>query len=402
MKKSKTARISNKKFVFQNSNGNENIKHSSNLYGPTLSTSKSIITQNNLKFVNFSPEPINKKNKNSLYDIKKTFSLNLDIIKSYIKQSTSINTLLNKDKDILFLIQKVQNTYKKKFDMIKKIKDSKSKILIDAQIFNEKKRKNEENEEYYKQKIRESKEGIDCKEEYIKLLQNKLKEVEIYIHRITKDMKNYNRRRGYQQFTVVEFLENFDIYLKGKYKLKKDINKIKEDIKIEKKNIKEYKNQNIKIENDNRNELVNNNNYNYFLNSNNKNNDKIQNYISKYKDNIKKIYSRINILKNNYNILNKRCSKFKINNLYTKTNDILNNKKKSINENNKEKEEDEKEKSNLALDLTKKISNYMDFSSILNNKTEESQIDITKTGNNYELVTTTNVWDVSVINKKDI
>ena len=44
----------------------------------------------------------------------------------------------------------------------------------------------------------------------------------------------------------------------------------------------------------------------------------------------------------------------------------------------------------------------MDFSSILNNKTEESQIDITKTGNNYELVTTTNVWDVSVINKKDI
>ena len=402
MKKSKTARISNKKYVFQNSNGNENIKYSSNLYGPTLSTSKSIITQNNLKFANFSPEPINKKNKNSLYDIKKTFSLNLDIIKSYIKQSTSVNTLLNKDKDILFLIQKVQNTYKKKFDMIKKIKDSKSKILIDTKIFYEKKRKNEENEEYYKQKIRESKEGIDCKEEYIKLLQNKLKEVEIYIHRITKDMKNYNRRRGYQQFTVVEFLENFDIYLKGKYKLKNDINKIKEDIKIEKKNIKEYKNQKIKIENDNRNELVNNNNYNYFLNSNNKNNDKIQNYISKYKNNIKNIYSRINLLKNNYNILNKRCSIFRINNLYTKTNDIVNNKKRLINENNKEKEDDEKEKSHINLDLTKKISNYMDFSSILNNKTEESQIDITKTGNNYELVTSTNVWDVSVINKKDI
>lgn len=120
MKKSKTEKSLNKKYIFQSSNGSENIKHSSNLIGPTLSTSKSIIAQNNLKFNYLSPEPINKKNKNNLYDIKKTFSLNLDIIKSYIKQSTSVNTLLNKDKDIFFLIQKVQNSYKKKFDIIKR------------------------------------------------------------------------------------------------------------------------------------------------------------------------------------------------------------------------------------------------------------------------------------------
>ena len=138
MRKSKTEKISNKKYVFQSSNASENIKYSSNLIGPTLSTSKSIIAQNNLKFSYLSPEPINKKNKNNLYDIKKTFSLNLEIIKSYIKQSTSINTLLNKDKDVLFLIQKLQNSYKKKFDMIKMVKDNKSKILIDTQIFYEK------------------------------------------------------------------------------------------------------------------------------------------------------------------------------------------------------------------------------------------------------------------------
>ena len=403
MRKSKTATISNKKYVFQSSNASENIKYSSNLIGPTLSTSKSIIAQNNLKFSYLSPEPTNKKNKNNLYDIKKTFSLNLDIIKSYIKQSTSVNTLLNKDKDILFLIQKLQNSYKNKFALIKKIKDNKSKILIDTQIFYEKKRKSEENKEFYKQKIKESEEGVDCKEEYIKVLQNKLKEVEIYIHRITKDMKSYSLRRKYQKFTVVEFLENFDIYAKTKDKLKIDIKKIKEDIKLEKKNIKEYKIQKNKSENDNRIELIkNNNNLNYNLNVNNKNNVKIQNYISKYKNNIKKIYLRINLLKNNYNILNKRCTLFRITNLYTKTNDILDNKKKLINENNKKDEDDEKEKSHLALDLTKKLSNYMDFSSILNNKTEESQIDITKAGNNFEVITTTNVWDVSEINKKDI
>ena len=44
----------------------------------------------------------------------------------------------------------------------------------------------------------------------------------------------------------------------------------------------------------------------------------------------------------------------------------------------------------------------MDFSSILNNKTEGSQIDITKTGNNFECNITTNMWDISEINKKDI
>lgn len=39
-------------------------------------------------------------------------------------------------------------------------------------------------------------------------------------------------RRKYQQFTVVEFLDTFDIYTKGKDKLKKDIYKIKEDITL--------------------------------------------------------------------------------------------------------------------------------------------------------------------------
>ena len=71
-------------------------------------------------------------------------------------------------------------------------------------------------------------------------------------------------------------------------------------------------------------------------------------------------------------------------------------------ESNEDDKEKEKEKSQLELDLTRKINNYMDFSSILNNQTEESQINITKNENNYGQIITTNNWDISEINKKDI
>ena len=146
-KKNKSTKILNKKNKsLKSSIINENIKYSSNLIGPTLSTSKSIISQNNIKqnnirFNSLSPNLTNKKGKNYLYDVKKTFSLNLEIIKNYINQTTSVNTLLNKDKEILSLIQKVQNSYNNKLNLIKKIKDKKSKALIEAQIFYEKKRK---------------------------------------------------------------------------------------------------------------------------------------------------------------------------------------------------------------------------------------------------------------------
>ncbi len=396
MKKFQKSRsINKKKNTFQSSSVSDNIKYSSNLIGPTLSTtSKSIISQNYIKFSSLSPKPLNKKGKNYLYDTKKTFSLNLEIIKNYISQTTTINTLLNKDKEILTLINNVQNSYKKKFDIIKKIKDMKSKILIELQIYFDKKRKCDENIESYKDKIKENEEGVNNKEEYVKLLQQKLKEVEIYIHRITIDMKNLKSKKKYQKFTINEFLEDFDFNHKNKEKIKKDIDKLKQDIKIEKNNIKEYKEQN-------RNKY--NNNEILIKNNNDNENDKIQKYILKYKNNIKKIYLKINLLKNNYNFLNKRYKLLQINKINSKKKDDMNLKKIiSVESNEDDDKEKEKEKSQLGLDLTRKLNNYMDFSSILNNQTEESQINITKNENNYGQITTTNNWDISEINKKDI
>ena len=395
MKKNKRANNLNKILVSHSSRHSDNIKLSSNLIGPTLSTSKSILSQNTIKFNSLSPKPTFKKNKNNLSDIRKTLSINFDILTNFIKQNTSINTLLNKDKEILLLIKKVQNTYKNKFTLISKLKDYKSKLLIETQINYEKKRKYYENMDAYKEKVKGNEEALDAKEEYIKVLAKKLKEVEIYIHRITSDMKNVKQRKIYQQFTINEFLESLDVNAKEKEKLKKEINKLKENIKIEKNNNEEYKLQNYKN--------LNSNNYN--LNNNNyKNNDKIQNYILQYKNNIKNIILRINYLKNNYNILTKRCQLFHINYLYRKKNNFIieNENKINLKKISKEiKDESEEESKKSILDL-KKVNSYMDFSSILNNKTEGSQIDITKTGNNFECNITTNIWDISEINKKDI
>jgi len=395
MKKNKRANNLNKILVSHSSRHSDNIKLSSNLIGPTLSTTKSILSQNTIKFNSLSPKLTFKKNKNNLSDIRKTLSINFDILTNFIKQNTSINTLLNKDKEILLLIKKVQNTYKNKFTLITKLKDCKSKLLIETQINYEKKRKYYENMDAYKEKVKGNEDALDAKEEYIKVLAKKLKEVEIYIHRITSDMKNVKQRKIYQQFTINEFLESLDVNAKEKEKLKKEINKLKENIKIEKNNNEEYKLQKYKN--------LNSNNYN--LNNNNyKNNDKIQNYILQYKNNIKNIILRINYLKNNYNILTKRCQLFQINYLYRKKNNFIieNENKINLKKISKEiKDESEEESKKSILDL-KKVNSYMDFSSILNNKTEGSQIDITKTGNNFECNITTNIWDISEINKKDI
>ena len=115
MKKNKKSNNLNKILVSHSSRHSDNIKLSSNLIGPTLSTTKSILSQNTIKFNSLSPKPTFKKNKNNLSDIRKTLSINFDILTNFIKQNTSINTLLNKDKEILLLIKKVQNTYKNKF-----------------------------------------------------------------------------------------------------------------------------------------------------------------------------------------------------------------------------------------------------------------------------------------------
>ena len=60
--------------------------------------------------------------KNNLYDLERTLDINIEIIKTFFKNTTTSMTLLNQDKDILEKLDSFLNKYNKKKEIITKIK----------------------------------------------------------------------------------------------------------------------------------------------------------------------------------------------------------------------------------------------------------------------------------------
>ena len=311
-------------------------------------------------------------------DLKKTFLLNIDILKQYI---TSNNNQINSDNKIISLVNSVLESYKKRQKIIEKLKEKKSKILIDNQINTEKKRKNEERRFYLRDKIKENEERILNKEEYMKVLHKKMREVEIYIHKNTLKIKNTSKRKRYQTFSMFNFIETNNDLIKQKKDLKKQIEDDKNSYKTE---LEE--NKKIKQEEQKENEKKGNE-----QNKINDNNDelKVKNFNEKYKKKIKLMTLKLNLLKNTYKKVHK---KIKILNI------------KALNQiDNKEDDKDgriETEQSKLQMDTTIKNS-FMDFSIVLNAKNvDESKFDMSKIGNNFGNISNFGVYDISIIDYK--
>ena len=108
-------------------------------------------------------------------------------------------TLLNQDKQILEQLDKFMTKYKKKLDIINQIKNLKSNNLIKLQIFFECKRKLQETLNNCKESLIDTEDGVNNKDEYVKLFQKKFVEVEIYLQRITKEMDINERQKKYYQ-----------------------------------------------------------------------------------------------------------------------------------------------------------------------------------------------------------
>ena len=324
--------------------------------------------------------------KNNLYDLQRTLDINIEILKNYFKNTTSTMTLLNQDKNILDKLDKFVIKYNKKKDIIKKIKEIKSKNLIQSQIFFESKRKLQETLNNCKESLLDNEDAVNNKDEYVKLFQKKFVEVEIYLKRITADMRDEKRKKYYQNYKMDVFT-NLNITLnKKKETLIEDINKYKTEkkkLKNENKKIKkgekifmdeEEKREKEKVKDDEiskrKNEII----------------------INKYKKYIKNKTSKINRIKNFINrncnidlLLNKSNEINKINNIEEVKKSIINdsndenkkkikmfkkidpkkNKNNNI-RNNEIKEDDENEKSILPYEMTKRMNSFMDFSIILN------------------------------------
>ena len=303
--------------------------------------------------------------KSYLSDLKKTFYINVDILKEYLSSNKNSK---NNEKELIKLLNVLIEKAKQKNKILDKIKEKKSKILIDSQIIADKKLKIEEKNYFYKKRIKEGEERIDNKEEYMKVLHKKMKEVEIYIHKNTINLKNINRKKKYQSFSMFNFVETNNDFIRQKKELNKIIENNKKNYKIE---LEENKQIIMEIKNEKEKNLIQKNNEEI----------KIKKISENYKSKIKLMKLRINMLRNIHNKLNKEIKILKFNKF----------------ENNK-KEDEINEMEQIPLETSINMKNsFMDFSVLNTNNFDNS-----KEIENFELGNFSNIgiYDISIINKK--
>ena len=342
--------------------------------------------------------------KQNLFDLEKTLDINIEILRNYFKNTTTAMTLLNQDQQILEKLENIIKIYKNKKEIINKIKEKKSKNLIQLQINLEHKRKLEETVEKYKDSLFDNEDAVNNKDEYVKLFQKKFVEVEIYLKRVTAELPDIKRKKYYQNYKMDNFLILNTTLNKNKQKIIEDISKYDE----EKKNLK-IQNQKIKKE-----EVVEHNKDDEEEKEikSEKQNIKKKNEIleEKYKKLIEKKKESINLLKQfidkNININNIIKNKNEIKNeikIESSINNIKENKnqikykkvevKKVKNERNNENKKDNEEENNksiLPTDMTKRMNSFMDLSIVLNDNSRIRENNVSR------------MWgDISAIGKKE-
>ena len=342
--------------------------------------------------------------KQNLFDLEKTLDINIEILRNYFKNTTTAMTLLNQDQQILEKLENIIKIYKNKKEIINKIKEKKSKNLIQLQINLEHKRKLEETVEKYKDSLFDNEDAVNNKDEYVKLFQKKFVEVEIYLKRVTAELPDIKRKKYYQNYKMDNFLILNTTLNKNKQKIIEDISKYDE----EKKNLK-IQNQKIKKE-----EVVEHNKDDEEEKEikSEKQNIKKKNEIleEKYKKLIEKKKESINLLKQfidkNININNIIKNKNEIKNeikIESSINNIKENKnqikykkvevkkvKNDRNNENKIENEEENNKSILPTDMTKRMNSFMDLSIVLNDNSRIRENNVSR------------MWgDISAIGKKE-
>ena len=314
------------------------------------------------------PKKIKSTPESRLSDLEKTLDINIQILKTFYQSSNPSDLKNNnnkynitKEQAIIKAIENIKNKYKNKKELFNKLKQKKSKSLIELQIYSEKKRKLEELKILYQDKLEENEEGLYNKEENIKKVEKRLKEVEIYIHKLTINMHDKIRQKYYQDFTIKDFLDINNEVAREKDLLIKKNNQIKSELKntLNENKLYKMKNSDEKKTNDESEIKLEEKNHE----------DKIKKLTQKYENKIELINSRKNLLKNAFEKMNS-------------------NKKINIKRNSNIKESTRKDfdRMNSFLDL-----------SVINNKEDENNI-----SNNKFDVMKSSIWDVSAINAKDI
>jgi chromosome segregation ATPase len=313
---------------------------------------------------------------NHLSDLENTLDINLQILATFFK-SPPKNTQppqLN-FQNFNNILDKIRSQYQKKKELSKKLKEKKSKTLIEIQIFSEKKRKSEEMKEIYQDKTEENEDRLFGKEESVKKLQKRIKEVEIYIHKQTLNLLDKKRQKYYQDFKMDDFLEMNNDLVKQKDEFNKRINQIKKELQKTANENKIYKNKNDEEKNST-NDISKNVNFE----------EKIKNLTKKYQNKIDCVSSKINLLKNAMEKMDHEIHLFNINKIIRKSSlgimkeERKNNIKQSIRRIDTEEDD-------------MRYNSFMDFSFLNDNNVTRDKFDVKIKDS---------IWDLSIINPKDI
>ena len=354
---------------------------------------------------------------NRLSDLENTLDLNIQILKTFYQssKSKSVETMLTNETPINDAIDNIKKKYLQKRQLFNQLKEKKSKSLIELQIYAEKKRKIEEMKDLYQDKIEENEEGLNGKEEVIKKVQKRLKEVEVYIHKLTLNMPDKKRQKYYQDFLINDFLDINNDLARQKDLLSKKVAQMRNELQatIDENKLYKIKNSEEKNKTNDTTEIK-------IIDTKNSNEEKIKKLSEKYENKIELVNSKINLLKNALEKMNQQFHLFNINKIIKKSNKSLNiyvgkKEENKINNNffkkiNVSKKNNERNSGKNRLDteesinnrgknndnINNKINSFLDFS-VLNNKEDDNNISKEKFG-----IIKSSIWDVSAINAKDI
>ena len=127
-----------------------------------------------------------------------------------------MNVKQDKKRKLMSIFEKIVKYFKLKKKLREEINEINGKILINKQIIEETRRRNEENYLYYKDQIIELTDNVNKKSSLVKQIQKKFNEVEIYIQRECKNPENINKYGHWSSFTIVPFMNKNENLIKRK------------------------------------------------------------------------------------------------------------------------------------------------------------------------------------------
>ena len=165
----------------------------------------------------------------------------MDINLKMILEVTGIVKMGKNNKNLIIKRIKIINNLFEKYQSLRnEMKNAKTKNLVNNQIISEIKRRINESNKFYNNKIKDCDESIQKKNLYLKRTQKKFNEIQIYIRRESQFF--YGFHKIYANFYIKPFIIENENFVRNKNKLKEEIANKKKIINILNNEILDIKN----------------------------------------------------------------------------------------------------------------------------------------------------------------